>query len=201
MENKSQEDSKSLKEFREVVEKAGGIQILREALENPVRQEQKPTLPPQIQRMVDEGNLDPSDPKDALIINLYGAFNHLQGNLQTRDYKEATSTFEEGLKTRIAEKYKYANLDVIRQAAYNGKWNVPNMTNDQFWQSVEDFAKPLNEANEALIQKAVDAKLGTLTDLGKGSVRTGKAGKTNPVNMTPRQAFESEYNKHFKDDE
>jgi len=187
--------SEKAKELEGLVNQFGGADALRESLKAPVVPETK--YSPKVQALIDSGSLDPNDPRDALIIDQEARLEQGNKAIARSTYNEAVGIFETGLKG-IAGKYEYADIDAIREMGHKGVFT--NDTDAQMWAKIDGIASRQHERVIGLVDKTTQSKLDALKAVNDKKPLDGKPGGGKPTKLTPKQAFEAEHSKFFKDE-
>lgn len=191
------------KELESLVSQFGGAEVLRRALETPVTPAtagDKPAgqYPAKVQPLIDQGLLDPNDPIAQLLIDQERRLEQSQQFVGQATHESAVKTFDTWLKD-VSEKYAYADIDVIRDMGFKGAF--ANMNDAQAHAKINEIAARQQARVQGLIDSKTQAKLDELKELDKGKVLTGKPGGGKPSNLTAKEAFNREYDKHLKGDE
>lgn len=191
--NIERQDQRRANEFKEVmdqIEAIGGKSILK-SLANPESYDPMGGIPNDLRGLVKSGQLDPNDPKDALLISAMKELSEIKNKTLQSEVSGAVNTFEGGLE-KIGDKYPHADLDNIRGLAYAGAFaNIPD---DQFWDRVESIAKKEHTRIEGLLKNQNGKKVLRLKDNAKRSLLTSKQVPGTRI-RTPFEAFEEEFDK------
>jgi hypothetical protein len=195
IERQDQRRSNEMKELNSLISKIGGLDVLKKLTENP---DPMANIPNNVRAMIQAGQLDPEDPKDQLLIATFKELEGLKNKSVELDVRTAVDTFESGLQSKIASKYPDANIDTIRALAYAGAFKeVPD---EEFWQYVERIAKNDQERITGIIGKRGTDKGGLIRRNASRSIVPGRRVATERL-LSPKEAFDQEYDKYKSDDE
>jgi len=186
-----------VKELEGLVNQFGGVDALKQALitpATPTTPENK--LPDRIQKLVDDGYLDPKDPKDALIIDQEIRLEQSNQAIGRSTQEKAIQSFDSGLKS-IAAKYEHADVDAIRELGLKGAFM--NMTDSQMWAAIDQMASKQHSKIVGLVDTKTQEKLDALKKLNEKKNLESQPGGGKPTKQTAQQAFESSYSQHFKE--
>lgn len=189
IERQDQRRANEFKDMEKLINKIGGVDILKQLAEaeNPLA-----NVPKELRGMIQSGKLDPSDPKDALLISAYRELEGLKNRSVELDVRTAVDTFESGLQDKIVSKYPDANLETIKALAYAGAFKeVPD---DKFWGVIEDIAKNDQSRIEALFTKRRDGKGNLIRRNVERSILPGRRVSTDKI-PSPKEAFDQAYDK------
>ncbi len=199
MEKEYSKSQGSFSKLNDLVAKFGGPEALEQALLNPTKptiDPSKPVLLPDIEKMVNDGYLDPRDPKDALLIQLMTEQHQIRNQNAQQSYEKAKGVFEEGLKG-VAAKYSHADINAIRMLGYAGAF--ANLNDTQLWATIDKMAKEQHERVDGLVNATKDKTIKDLKGLKDTSVVNGKPTPTRTGGKTAREAFDEEYDRWHKD--
>lgn len=188
-----------VKELEGLVNQFGGVDVLKQALTQSVAQPaapHQPQFPERVQRLIDQGYLDPNDPKDALVIDQEIRLDQANQAIGRSTYNEAVQTFENGLKG-IAGKYEYADMDVIRELGFKGAFAKD--TDAQMWQKIDALANKMHSKVAGLVDRQTQGKLDQLKKLNEKKPLDGQPGGGKPTTRTPRQAFDETHSQFFNE--
>lgn len=198
IERTHQSSSEKLKALNELIENVGGEQVLKEAIDNMRRNpaaETNPQVPAEIKNLIEQGYLDPQDPKDSLILMLYQSLagvtqkvTGLEKNITKKEIEAISQEFESGVKEKVGGKYPDVNLDLIRDAVYAGKFS--GLDDNAFWAAIGTYAKNLNDGINSVVEKKLEERLASLKKLNKTSVNRSSGADTKPGKRTAEEAFD-----------
>ncbi len=201
-----QRKSAVLSEQDKLIQQFGGLEALRAVLSDPGQQparsaQKQPAqgefdnLPDDLAKMVEDGQLDPEDPKDQMILRQEMILRSMAEKTYQGQVKTANEAFNKMLKDDILPKYPDADLDAIKAKVYAGAFR--GLNDEAFKVAIEDEAKKQHERFESKLNERTQSKLDSLKEASKKSAAVGKSVSTPHKSMNAQQRFEEEYSKHF----
>lgn len=185
-----------VKELEDLVNQSGGIEAMKAALDKKAAPADGSAgeYPAKIQSLIDSGDLNPEDPRDALIIEQEMRLSQNQSTLGKTAYKEALKTFD-GWLDDAAKNYEHADFKIIRELGVKGAF--ANMNDEQVVAEIDKIAKLQHDRVMGLVDEKTKKKLDELKKLSDGKLNDADPGGGKLDSLSPEQAFTREYQKHF----